>query len=106
MPDTADHRAEMHKLATERRKAGLPVWDRKINLADVFHNDAMTFEQKRDAIVRRIRASAWFKQYDEVDDLPQFVEELADTQSGKEFDGPWSEIYDIADYDRVWIATF
>lgn len=106
MPDTADHRADMHRLATERRNAGLPIWDRKINLADVFHNEAVTFEQKRDAIVRRIRASAWFKQYDECDNLPQYVEELADTENGSEFDGPWSCIYDIADYDRVWIATF
>lgn len=105
MPDTADHRADMHRLATERRKAGKPIWDRKINLADVFHNDGLTFEQKRDAIVARIRASAWFKQYDEYDDLPQYVEELADTEDNASFNAVWSEIYDIADYDRVWIAT-
>ena len=106
MPDTAEHRADMHRLATERRKAGKPIWAHKINLADVFHNEDMSFEAKRDAIVARIRASAWFKGYDECGDLSQFVEELADTEDGDEFDGPWSEIYDIADYDRVWIATF
>ena len=105
MPDTAEHRADMHRLATERRAAGLPIWDRKLRLADVFHNDDLTFEQKRDAIVARIRATRWFKGYGEYDDLPQFVEELADTQSPREFDGPWSCIYDIADYDRVWIET-
>jgi hypothetical protein len=106
MPDTAEHRADMHQLATERRAAGKPVWAHKINLADVFHNDDLTFEQKRDTIVRRIRATAWFKQYDDWADLPQFVEELADAADGDEFDGPWDCIYDIADADRVWIATF
>ncbi len=106
MPDTADHRADMHRLATERREAGKPIWAHKINLADVFHNDDLTFEQKRDAIVRRIRASRWFKDYDEHDDLPQFVEELADAEDKHAFNSPWDCIYDIADADRVWIATF
>lgn len=105
MPDTAEHRADMHQLAQERRTAGLPVWDGKLRLADVFHNDNLTYEQKRDAIVARIRASAWFKRCDEYDDLPQFVEELADTRTPDEFDGPWDCIYDIADADRVWIET-
>jgi hypothetical protein len=106
MPDTADHRAEMHQLATERRKAGKPIWDRKVNLADVFHNEDITFEQRRDAIVTRIRTTPWFKGYDEYDDLPQFVEELADAADAAEFRDPWDCIYDIADADRVWIATF
>jgi hypothetical protein len=106
MPDTADHRADMHRLVTERRKAGKPVWAHKINLADVFHNDDLTFEQKRDAIVARIRATTWFKDCDEYDELPQYTEELADAPDVRAFDFVWSEIYDIADADRVWIATF
>jgi len=105
MPDTAEHRADMHQLVQQRRAAGLPVWDRKIRLADIFHNEAMTFEQRRDAIVARLRASAWFKECDEYDDLPQFVEELSETRDVDEFDGPWDCIYDIADADRVWIET-
>ena len=106
MPDTAEHRADMYQLAQERRKAGKASWAHKINLADVFHNDDLTFEQKRDTIVRRIRATTWFKQYDEFDDLPMFVEELADAEDKHAFNGPWDCIYDIADADRVWIATF
>ena len=106
MPDTAEHRADMYALGQERRMAGLPSWAHKINLADVFHNDDLTFEQKRDTIVRRIRATAWFESYDEFDALPQFVEELADAEDTASFDAPWDEIYDIADADRVWIATF
>lgn len=83
----------------------MPTWSETINLRDVFHNDELDFTKKRDAIVRRVRRSAWFKDYDEFDELPQLVEELSETTSGDEFDQPWGCIYDIADADRVWIAT-
>ena len=106
MPDTAEHRADMYQLAKERRKAGEPSWAHKINLRGVFHNDELTFEQKRDTTVRRIRATTWFKDYGEYDELPQLVEELSETESVHDFDVVFDCIYDIADADHVWIATF
>jgi hypothetical protein len=105
MPDTAEHRADMYRLATERRAAGLPIWDGTLRLADVFHNDNLTFEQKRDAIVQRVRATAWFKGKDESDDLVYLVEELAETEDNASFNLLWSDLYDFADADRVWIET-
>ena len=105
MPNTADHRADMWALGQQRLAAGKPMWERKLSVADVFHNDAMTFPQIRDAVVKRLRASAWFKSKDEFDDLPMYVEELSDAKTPGEFDSAWSAIYDEADYDRVWIAT-
>lgn len=105
MPDTAEHRADMYALARERREAGKSSWDGTLRLADVFHNDALTFTQKRDAIVRRIRATTWFKSYDDSGDLPMFVEELSDSGDTDAFDSAWDCIYDIADADRVWIET-
>lgn len=80
-------------------------WKYTINLADVFHSDTLTFEQKRDVIVERLRNSQWFKTKGEFDDLPQFVDELAGTSDEDAFDGVWSSIYDEADADRVWIKT-
>ena len=105
MPDTADHRAEMHHLVRERLRARKPVWEREISVAEVFHNDTMTFAEIRDAVVQTLRSSAWFKSKDECDDLPQLVEELSDTQDTSDFDAVWSAIYDEADADRVWITT-
>jgi hypothetical protein len=105
MPNTVEHKVEMRQLARERLDAGKPVWDRKIRLADVWRNEAMTFEQRRDAIVARLRASAWFKGYDEYDELPQSVEEMADAETKAAFNDVMDEIYDIADADRVWIET-
>lgn len=105
MPDTADHRADMFRLSRERIAAGKPSWEHKLSVADVFHNDAMTFPEIRDAVVRRLRASAWFKSKDEFDDLPMLVEELSDAKNTDDFDSAWDAIYDEADADRVWITT-
>lgn len=98
MPRTIEHIVEMHRLAQDRKANGRPIWDRKINLTGVFHNNDLTFEQRRDAIVRILRASAWMKERAEVDNL-------AYAEDTEEFDGWWDELYDEADYDRVWIAT-
>jgi hypothetical protein len=106
MPDTAEHRADMYMLAAERRKAGKPSWAGRVNLADVLRNDDLSFTEKRDAVVRRIRATTWFKAKDEYDDLPQYVEELSETSDIHEFDQVFDAIYDEADADRIWIATF
>jgi hypothetical protein len=95
----------MFALGQERLRAGKPMWERKISVADVFHNDAMTFPEIRDAVVRKLRDSAWFKSKDEYDDLPQLVEELAEVEDTSDFDNVWDAIYDEADADRVWITT-
>lgn len=104
MPRDIDHLVETHRLAQQRRAAGLPVWDRKINLGDVFHNDSLTFEQIRDVAVQRIRRSGWLTDDDYT--LTGLVDELAETADADEFDCVWDEIYDHADIDRVWIATW
>ncbi|WP_329521081.1 hypothetical protein [Spirillospora sp. NBC_01491] len=108
MPDSVEHRVEMHRVAQQRKAAGQPIWDRKINLADVFHNEAMTFEQRRDAIVRTLRASRWVKEHSEQDafgGLVEVVDNLAAAEDIGEFDGWLDELYDHADNDRVWINT-
>jgi hypothetical protein len=105
MPDTVEHRVEMHQLARQRVAAGLPVWDRKINLADVFHNEAMSFIEIRDAVARRLRASTWLKDRDEFDELVEAVDNLAEAEDAQGFDEWWSVVYDHADADRMWINT-
>lgn len=82
----------------------MPSWTYTVDLSAVFHNDEMTFEQRRDAVVRTIRASRWYKTR-EVNDLFHFVDELADTTDVNEFDSVWAAIYDEANADRAWIKT-
>ena len=105
MPSTVEHKVEMHQLAQDRKRAGLPAWDRKLRLKDVFRNEALTFEQRRDAIAARIRSNPWFADRDMFDDLVLLVEDLETAEDTGEFDEVWDAIYDIADCDRVWIET-
>lgn len=105
MTRTLDHLVDVHRLARERVAAGLLVWDRKLDVSDVFHNDALTFEQRRDSIVRKIRNSGWLDGRDMFDDLVLAVEGLENADDVDEFDGWWDEVYDHADYDRAWIST-
>jgi hypothetical protein len=100
-----EFKADIHRLVRERRAQGLPVWKSTLRLKDIFHNEAMTFEERRDAIVRQVRASSWFKEYGDFDDLPQFVDELSEAETPGDFDSIWDEIRDIATCDRVWIET-
>lgn len=83
----------------------MPIqWRNRFNVSDVFHNDDLTLEQKRDAIVRRIRATRWYDEDDE--DLFQAVVLLADAVDTDEFDEAWGQLYDWADEDhRLWIQT-
>ena len=105
MPQTVEHKVEMARIARKRIAAGKPVWDRKINLSGVFHNTDMSFEERRDAIVRILRASTWIKGLDEFDNAMEALDGLADAEDTEEFDGWFDELYDCADADRVWITT-
>ena len=105
MPSTPDHKVAMHQLATTRRAVGKPIWDRKIQLGDVFHNEGMTFEQRRDAIATRLRGSKWYEGSDEYAEIRTLVDDLTDALDADQFDAVWDAIYDEADYDRVWIGT-
>lgn len=78
-------------------------WDHTLKLADVFHNDALSFEQRRDKIVRRIRAAKFYDP--ESYALPDLVEELSETTDADDFDQAWDAFYDWADVHRVWVST-
>ncbi len=61
MSRSVDHIVETHRLAQKRRVAGLPVWDRRINLRHIWQDEALTFEQRRDRVVAVLRRSPWIK---------------------------------------------
>lgn len=108
MPRTVEHIAAVHELATERRRAGKPVWSNEIDLSGVFHNAEVTFEQRRDAIVARLKASRWYRESDpEIGgSVAEIIRDhLAYAEDTDEFDAWWDELYDHADYDRVWLKT-
>jgi hypothetical protein len=82
------------------------AWNEKVRLGDIFHDEELPFEQVRDEIVRRIKRTRWYGDDDTAsNDLYYLVEELEDAHDPDEFDQVWDQIYDLADADRVWIAT-
>lgn len=104
MTRTIESLLAAHQAAQERRDAGEPVWEKgRIHIPST--SRGLPWQERRDIIVRRLRASWWFKRYDECDDLPQFVDELADAEGPKHVDQVMSAIYDLADADRVWIQA-
>ena len=107
MPRTADHIVHAHKIARQRVAEGKPVWAHRIDLSDAFHNDTLTFEERRDAIAKRLKASPWYKDADvaEFDGVHDVVNEIGHAEDAEEFDGWWDELYDLADIDRVHIRT-
>lgn len=82
----------------------MPAWHLTIKLADVFRDETRPFEQRRDAIVERLRASGWLDW--SLGAVPNLVDKLSKTADTDEFDAVWGRIYDHADIDRVWISTF
>lgn len=82
----------------------MPIWNHTLQLADIFHDDDLTLEQKRDEIVRRIKASPFWDEDDTT--LTDVVHLLELTDCVEEFDAVWDEFYDWADAARVWVATF
>jgi hypothetical protein len=79
------------------------VWHYTLKLGDIFHDDAMPFEQKRDEIVRRIKATTfWNPDNFELSDVMEGLEQADDVP---EFDEAWADFYDYADRERIWVET-
>jgi hypothetical protein len=105
MPRTVEGIVEAHRLATNRKATGRPAWDLTLDVSPWYHNEELTFEQRRDAIVRKIRNSPWPKHNEELEEI---LAELAEVRDEDEFNFIWDDLYDIADLDphyRVWIKT-
>lgn len=82
----------------------MPEWKYKVNLRDVFHMPDLTYIERRDKIVLRIRESDWYRDH-AVDDLEDILLELEDAENTGEFNAAWNDLYDVANEHRAWIAT-
>lgn len=82
----------------------MPHWEYKLPLKDIFHNEDLTFEKRRDEIVHRIKVSSFYAK-DQHGYLGTIVEHLEDAKDWPTFNSWWDEFYDYADEERVWVAT-
>lgn len=83
----------------------MPVnrWNGNIDVKDYFDNAHLSFEECRDGIIDQLKKSNWYKGEDL--DLLDVIEELELSEDVQEFDVCWNALYDLADRDRIWIAT-
>lgn len=78
-------------------------WKYRLELTDIWRDDSMTFEERRDAIVARIQNAPF---YDETEwELPCIVSGLATADEPDWFDDCWDTFYDWADEHSVWVNT-
>lgn len=75
-------------------------WKHTIRIGDIWKNPEMTFEERKTALVTRIRSTPWCKNDA---DVAAVVRRLATNRTVKGFDAAWNDLYDLADADRVWI---
>lgn len=76
-----------------------------IELGDIFENEDLSFPERRDSIVTRIREDQFVLNHDDKDELLGLVDELQEAVDSEDFDQVWDEIYDWADVNLVWIDT-
>jgi uncharacterized Zn finger protein len=100
MPRTIEGIVNAHTEAANRRATGRPVWDEKITAPRV---EGAPFEQTRDAFVKALEGSDWFKRQEEGDELHQLWDEIKDAEDADHFDLCLDGIYDLADEDRIWV---
>lgn len=113
MPRTIESIAENHRVATERRKAGKPIWDRRLTIKNLLTDDDS--DENAQEIGRKIAAilrdSDWLKADKEENDerlggseVEQVAEEFEDIENVSHLNLVLNGLYDLADADRVWIA--
>lgn len=81
-------------------------WKHHIDLHDIWQDDDPDFELRRSLIVQRIRGSLVYDAFRADDRLEDILNELDDTETEDDFDWVWSDFYDWADDNRVWIELW
>lgn len=125
MPRTIESIVENHRVAAERRAAGKPVWDRKIDIKAILREDQSNTSNEHSAQVAnrigaliRSRVPADWLDWDSTDldeDLAHIVEGMEalkpDSYEGEEDFTPLEDLnsmldqlYDWADGKRVWLG--
>lgn len=125
MSVSVEHKVAMHRLATERRSQGKPIWAETVtgfrDALDAYDHqnpDDNMIRAIRDELVTLLKASAWYRNAGQFSDLHDTVDELADVanievfsptedpgyEPIRHFNSVLATVYDMADYDRVWLA--
>lgn len=68
-------------------------------------NDEISAKQLSNIVVEKIKSSAFYsKNKEDLNDIIWDFEEIREHDSFDDFDTIWSDFYDWADENRVWVA--
>lgn len=88
-------------------------WKYKIDMADTWERypDEIGFRTLKSLVVDELNKALEdlrdiIEDEDEIMSLEDLISEIEITDDEEEFDPVWTELYDWADYNKVWIATF
>lgn len=101
---SADHRAEVHKVAEARRAEGRESWAHRVELRTLLRDEELSFGERCTAVAARINASSWVKAMPSEDRIHDLVDELKDADDQGHYEAVMNEIYDEADHARVFIS--
>ncbi|KXO99068.1 hypothetical protein AXK58_24245 [Tsukamurella tyrosinosolvens] len=109
MPRTIESIVDCHRAATDRHARGLPTWDQTIEIKHLLGADEHAAIEVGKAIAQVLRRSRWSSDDSEVAELAEFFDEIEADWEGH-YEAPvdrlnalLDELYDRADYARVWI---
>ena len=83
-------------------------WQGLVNVADLWKDDEMPFDNKRDLIVGRIKSLPQYVEDQESDEFDEalwlIVDEMSGVEEEDEFDYVWDSFYDWCDAERIWVV--
>lgn len=91
------------------------IWRHQIRLGDIWNNDDLTLEQKRDRIVERVECETWYQEAvanptarpDGLDysdyEIESIIYDLKHSEGEDGFNSIWHEFYDYCDEHRIWV---
>lgn len=93
-------------------------WRCTIDFKPFYHDDKLSIKEKADRAVKELRRTQKLKSFEDDYDLDDIIEDFEGVSGDGEptetteftitedFDARMSELYDWADANRVWVATF
>lgn len=87
-------------------------WKYKIDVVDLWEKypEEISFEEFKEELMPILSEAAtdlsYIFQDEETMKLEDIIREIEDSEDEDEFDYAWQNLYDWADENRVWIATF
>lgn len=86
----------------------MPKWNHTLHLADFWHDDSLSLSEKTAHFVTRVKSSRWFEDLDEAYILQEILDFMVDSaQDGEtdEWNAHLSDLYDVFNRERIWVAT-